>query len=108
MERYNDNNYYVDAIKFIRNKYNPNLKICIFSQGQREHFKEFLNDEHITLYLDGDWRIVHHSLVKASILVTSISEFAWTAGILSEGEVYKNLRMFRGPLAHWQTIHHAP
>jgi hypothetical protein len=106
IERYDDNNYYVESIKFIRNKKNnPNLKICIFTQGVKEDFKEFLDDENITLYLNGDWRIAYHSLVKAPILVTSISEFAWTAGILSNGEIYKNPRMFRRPLKHWYTIH---
>ena len=105
LQRYDSNEYYVNAINFIRNEMkNPNLKIAIFSQGSKASFAEFCNDENISLCLDGDWRIAYHSLVKAPILITSISEFAWTAGVLSNGIVYKNVRMFRNPLCHWKTI----
>jgi hypothetical protein len=104
-QRYDSNEYYVKAIKFIRDEMkNPNLKIAIFSQGPRSDFLEFCEDSNIDLQLDGDWRIAYHSLVEAPILITSISEFAWTAGVLSTGIVYKNDRMFRNPLGHWKTI----
>ena len=105
MQRYDSNEYYINAIKFLREKKkNNSLKIAIFSQGNENDFKEFLNDPNIKLFLNGDWRIAYHSMVEAPILVTSISEFAWTAGVLSKGEIYKNKRMFRNPLKNWLSL----
>jgi hypothetical protein len=102
LQRYDSNEYYKDCIEFLRKEYNnPELKIVIFSQGKKEEFEDLCDNEHVSLCLDGDWRIAYHSLVKAPILITSISEFAWTAGLLSEGIVYRNERMFRWPLKKW-------
>ena len=105
VQRYDSNEYYVKAINFIRAEMNNhNLKIAIFSQGSESDFTEFFDDINIILHLGGDWRVAYHSLVDAPILITSISEFAWTAGVLSKGTVYRNERMFRKPLMHWKSI----
>lgn len=106
MQRYNDNNYYVKTINFLRKKYDKNLKIVIFSQGKEEDFKEIvdLQDDNIEFSLNGDWRIAHISLVNAPILINSISEFSWTAALLSNGIIYKNDRMFRYPLDKWLSL----
>jgi len=106
LQRYDDNNFYIRVINFLRNKYDKNYKIVIFSQGKKSEFQEIidLNDLNINFHLDGDWRIAHYSLVRAPIMVCSISEFAWTAGLLSEGIVYRNERMFRKPLRSWKKL----
>lgn len=105
-QRYNDNNYYLKTIKFLRQKYDKNFKIVIFSQGKKEDFKEIvdLQDDNIDFSLNGDWRIAHISLVNAPIFITSISEFSWTAAILSKGVIYKNNRMFRHSLNSWLSL----
>lgn len=105
-QRYDDNQFYVKVINFLRNTYGSDKKIVIFSQGTRNHFQEILDlkDNNLDFCLEGDWRITHLSLVKAPIMVCSISEFAWTAGLLSEGIVYRNERMFRKPLQAWKKL----
>ena len=88
VQRYDDNNFYVKVITFLRNVYGSDKKIVIFSQGKTADFQEILDmkDENVDFCLEGDWRIAHFSLVKAHIMVCSISEFAWTAGMLSEAK----------------------
>ena len=103
LQRYDDNEYYKKAIEQIRKAHGKDVKICIFSQGRNEEFSDLI-DEYITLHLNGDWRVAYHSMVKAPILVTSISEFSWTAGILSIGTVYANKRMYFNKLDHWKEI----
>ena len=105
-QRYDDNLFYVKTINFLRNVYGSDKQIVIFSQGRRGDFQEILDlkDNNLDFCLEGDWRIAHLSLVKAPIMVCSISEFAWTAGLLSEGIVYRNERMFRKPLQAWKKL----
>tara|TARA_B100000401_G_scaffold343113_1_gene241227 strand:+ start:1678 stop:2484 length:807 start_codon:yes stop_codon:yes gene_type:complete len=105
-QRYDDNHFYLKVINFLRKTYDSNKKIVIFSQGKKQDFQEILdlNDNNLDFCLEGDWRIAHLSLVKAPIMVCSISEFAWTAGLLSEGIVYRNERMFRKPLQAWKKL----
>lgn len=105
-QRYDDNLFYVKVINFLRHVYGSDKKIVIFSQGKTSDFQEILDmkDENVDFCLEGDWRIAHLSLVKAPIMVCSISEFAWTAGLLSEGIVYRNERMFRKPLQAWKKL----
>tara|TARA_Y100000748_G_scaffold304176_1_gene312282 strand:- start:2967 stop:3773 length:807 start_codon:yes stop_codon:yes gene_type:complete len=105
-QRYDDNQFYVKVINFLRKTYDSNKKIVIFSQGKLGDFQEILDlkDNYLEFCLEGDWRIAHFSLVKAPIMVCSISEFAWTAGLLSEGIVYRNERMFRKPLKVWKKL----
>jgi len=99
-ERFDDNAYYKKAIQFIRETHGEKLQFVIFSQGRNSEFEELL-DENVKTHLNGDWRQAFHSMVSAPILVTSISEFAWTSGLLSKGTVYANKRMFRSPLSSW-------
>lgn len=116
MQRYDGNEYYKKCIEFLRKEYNnQEMKIAIFSQGKKEDFQDLLIDENIELHLDEcHWSKSFHSLVEAPILITSISEFAWTAGLLSRGIVYRNERMFRWPLKKWlklpfvEKYHQAP
>ena len=101
LQRYDDNEYYKKVIRQVREAHGKDIKICIFSQGKDKDFSDLI-DEYITSHLNGDWRIAFHSMVEAPILVTSISEFSWTAGILSKGTVYANKRMFLNKLEHWK------
>lgn len=114
-QRYNTNDEYLKIIGYIRETYEKNKKIAIFSQGKKEDFQDLLIDENIELHLDEcHWSKAYHSLVESPILITSISEFAWTAGLLSKGIIYRNERMFRWPLKKWlklpflEKYHQAP
>lgn len=102
-QRYDNNDYYKRAIQYIRREHGKNINFVIFSQGEKKDFDDLI-DENVSMYLNKDWTVAFHSLVKAPILVTSISEFAWTAGVLNEGVVYANKRMFRSPLKSWKKL----
>lgn len=103
-QRYNCNDYYKKCIEYIRKDINnQSLKFVIFSQGKDSDFDDLV-DENVSLFLNNDWRIAFHSMVEAKILVGSISEFSWTAAILSKGIIYRNEKMFRSPLNDWRKL----
>jgi hypothetical protein len=94
---------YIKKIEELQSNLNKRLKIIIFSEGKTEDFEELFTIQNvdIELHLNEDLCITFHSMVKAPILVLSMSMLSIAAGILNENEVhYRNWNAF-APLSRW-------
>ena len=98
--RYTDINYYQKIIKFLKEKY-PNKKIKIFSQGNKNDFKELANS--CILELNKDLQYTFHSMVVAKVLVTAKSSLSYSAALLNKNTIYY-LNFWHKPLNSWNII----
>ena len=95
------NNYYLNIINTIRNKYqHKNLLFHIYSQGTPNNFSEFLNQEDMMLHLNDDVDNSFIGMVAADILVTSPSSLSYVAALISDGEIWYK-PFWHPPLKHW-------
>lgn len=95
---------YINKIKSIQKEQNRHLKVLIFSEGGVADFEELKTIENVDIefHLNADLCITFHSMVKAPILVLSMSMLSMAAGILSTNEVhYKTWNSFH-PLSRWK------
>ena len=87
--RIDSNSYFLNQIQKIRESY-PEKKIFhIYSQGDEENFKDFIQED-IIFHLNEDIRDTFMGLVSADILITSKSALSYCAAILTDGIVYFN------------------
>lgn len=95
-------NYYLDLIKNIKNKYiGEKLKIHIYSQGDVNNFNIY-KDSNVELHINEDIIDTFMGMVNADMLITSGSSFSYTAAFLSNGEIYyKNF--WHPPRKEWIT-----
>ena len=84
--RYTSNNFYIKIIKYL-NKIYPNYNITIFSEGNINDFHN-LQNLNVTFKLNYDLKKTFHSLVRAKVLVTSISCLSFCAAILNKNIIY--------------------
>ena len=102
-ERCSPLDVYIKKIEELQSDLNKRLKIIIFSEGKTEDFEELFTIQNvdIELHLNEDLCITFHSMVKAPILILSMSMLSIAAGILNENEVhYMNWNAF-APLSRW-------
>ena len=100
-ERYTGNDKYKEIINVLKQKY-PKYKICIYSEGKLEDFKELYLDN-VYFCLNKSITLTFHNLVKAKVLVTAKSSFSYCAALLSDEEVYY-IPFSHKPLKHWNVI----
>ncbi len=74
----------------------------IYSQGNNENFKTF-DALDVVLHINASIEDSFTSMVLADVLVTSLSTFSYTAGLLSEGVVYY-IPFVVDPLPHWISV----
>jgi len=98
--RYTDIKYYEKIIKFLKEKY-PNKKIKIFSQGNKNDFKELANS--CILELNKDLQYTFHSMVVAKVLVTAKSTLSYSAALLNKNTIYY-INFSHKPLKSWHII----
>ena len=106
INRYTNNNTYINLIKKIQKQYD-NITFHIFSEGDIKDFSDIRKyNEDILFHLNIDIFTTFHSLVTTDILVLSKSSFSYTAGILSNGLVICNnmLLWWHKPLSNWIVI----
>jgi|688.fasta_scaffold295138_2 hypothetical protein len=84
---YDSDDYFINAIDFIRENYSDIKKIKIYSQGKLELFSNFLGDD-IELHLNESIEETFSDLVFSDILVLSKGSFSYCAGLLCDGIVY--------------------
>lgn len=95
------NSYYLYVMNNIREKYkDKDILFHIYSQGNINNFKEFLNTNDIILNIDTDICNTFTALVAADVLVTSPSSFSYIAALISDGEVYYK-RFWHNPKKNW-------
>ena len=84
--RYTPNDYYIKIIKYLKNIY-PNYNITIFSEGNINDFYD-LQNLNISFKLNYDLKKTFHSLVRAKVLVTSVSSLSFCAAVLNKNIIY--------------------
>ena len=84
--RYQDNSYFVNALNTALNyvKNEKNIHIYIFSQGNPEDFKEFLQYNNIHFCLDMNAKDSFLHMVYADALITSKSSFSYKPALLNK------------------------
>lgn len=101
-ERYVDDEFYRKIIRLLKIKY-PKYSITIFSEGKYKDFRRLKLDEKC-FRLNEDVFKTFHSLVKAKVLIQSLSSFSYSAGILNENQVYWMDGFWSYKLDHWKNI----
>jgi hypothetical protein len=95
---------YLKTIDLIRNKYSSKKPLFhIYSQGDIKTFEKIYAADDVVLHIDESIEQTFTSLVLADVLVTSSSSLSYTAGILSDGEVYY-MPFWHPALPGWITI----
>lgn len=94
---------FLHIIEMLRIAYaSKNPLFHIHSQGHSDNFKKF-NAPDIMLHLNESIEDSFTAMVLADVLVTSPSSFSYTAGILSEGDIYY-IPFWHPPLPEWTTV----
>lgn len=95
---------YVKLISELRQKYLSKPYVFhIISQGNMDSFRDKFPGDDIVLHINESLEDSFTSMVLADVLVTATSSLSYTAGLLSEGEIYY-LRFWHLPLPHWHVI----
>ena len=96
--------YYLNVMKQILEKhFDKHVLFHIYSQGDISMF-EVYKELNVKFHLDEYLLDTFTDLVFADALVLSASSFSYTAGLLSNGEVYY-LPFWHKPLNHWIVCH---
>lgn len=96
------NEYYLNIMNGIRNKYkehNKELQFHIYSQGEMNNFA-ILQKEDVIFHLDEDICKTFTELVAADILLTSPSSLSYVAALISDGEIYYK-QFWHKPRSNW-------
>tara|TARA_R110000824_G_scaffold9932_8_gene44122 strand:+ start:1251 stop:1997 length:747 start_codon:yes stop_codon:yes gene_type:complete len=112
--RHMKNQWYQGRIPWLTSKYPSHYKVSIHSEGEMSEFQSIMNEWPQDLIDRTTWKLncclktVFHEMVTAKILFQSKSGLSYTAGILSEGEVYFKIgspaRGQKYPLNNWILI----
>lgn len=96
------NEYYLNIMNGIRNKYKEHdkeLLFHIYSQGEMNNFT-ILQKEDVIFHLDEDICKTFTELVAADILLTSPSSLSYVAALISDGEIYYK-QFWHKPRSNW-------
>lgn len=99
---YTPDEYYLRVIERIRNNHQGDKLFHIYSQGENELFKDFINND-VVLHLNESIEDTFYGMVTADILVMSKSSLSYSAAMLSDGIVYY-LPFWHPPAKKWLTI----
>ena len=86
-KRYQDNTYFVNALRSVLEYFQDraNIQIYLFSQGKQEDFQEFLEFPNLHFCLDMDAQSSFLHMVYADVLITSKSSFSYKPALLNRG-----------------------
>jgi hypothetical protein len=101
------NNYYLNIMNTIRDKYkdsskninNKELLFHIYSQGEMTQFQDLTNND-VKFYLNYDIIESFTGMVSAEILVTSPSSLSYIAALISDGEIHYK-KFWHNPRKKW-------
>jgi dTDP-D-glucose 4,6-dehydratase len=101
------NNYYLNIMNTIRDKYkdsskninNKKLLFHIYSQGEMTQFQDLTNND-VKFYLNYDIIESFTGMVSAEILVTSPSSLSYVAALISDGEIHYK-KFWHNPRKNW-------
>jgi hypothetical protein len=96
---YTQDEYFIKVIDLIRKQYPDIKKYKIYSQGDKENFKNFIGDD-IEFHLNESIEKTFTDMVLSDILVMSKGSFSYCAGLLSDGIVYY-LPFWHKPKSNW-------
>ena len=100
--RYTPNEYYINVIKKILEKY-KNAKIHVFSQSDsQENFNEFIKLG-CFLHLDSELVEIWNYFIQSDILVLASSAFSIVPAILNENKIIYIWNKYFKPLKNWIT-----
>jgi len=92
---------FLNIIQFLSEKYaSENPIFHIYSQGDVNQFKLIYNSNDIVFHINESVEDTFTSLVLADVLVTSRSDFSYTAGMISDGIIY-SIPYWYPVLPHW-------
>lgn len=95
--------YYLTAIDYLRKLYiEKKPEFHIHSQGDPKDFEKTYHAPDIVLHINDSVEDAFTDMVFADILVTGTSSLSYTAGLLSDGEVYYIYSPPHPPLSHWK------
>lgn len=85
--RWLDNNYFINALKYTLSIINTDkdIHVYLFSQGEKEDYKEFEEFTNVTYCLDMGAQESFLHMVYADALITSKSSFSYKPALLSDG-----------------------
>ena len=85
--RWQDNDYYINAIKNVLSilDVKKEIKVYIFSQGEGESFEEFNTVKNVQLCLDMNAQDTFLHMVHSDLLITSKSSFSYKPGLINNG-----------------------
>jgi hypothetical protein len=94
---------YLKIINYFKLAYgNKDYLIHIYSQGNISDFENYVGDN-IVFHIDESLEDTFTGMVYADVLLTAPSSLSYTAGLLSEGEVYY-IPFWHKPLPTWQVF----
>lgn len=86
--------YFMNLIQHIKEKHGD-VDIHIFSQGQEETFKKFVEEFNCSLHIDDDVITTLYHLITSNFLITSNSSMSWVAHLFGQNnEVYSRENFF--------------
>lgn len=95
---------FLEIMALLQQKYmDKDYIIHIYSQGAKEDFTAFTN-ERVILHLNDTVEDSFTGMVLADALAISPSSFSYTAGLLSEGDVFYIDGFWHPPLEHWTIV----
>ena len=87
--------YFINLIGHLKEKYGDNLDIHIFSQGNEESFKKFVDEFNCILHINDDILTTMYHLINSNILLTSNSSLSWCSHLFGKNEcVYSRNNFF--------------
>lgn len=97
--------FFLNIINYLRTAYaSQNPSFHLHSQGNNiEHFKQYIAPD-VTLHLNESVEDSFIAMVFADVLVTSRSDFSYTAALLSDGVVYY-IPYWHSHMPHWISVH---
>ncbi len=96
--RWQDNDYFINALKNALQivATNKKIKIYLFSQGKKEDFKEFEQFENIEYCLDMGAQDSFLHMVYADMLITSKSSFSYKPALLNKNIIISPKNFWHG------------
>ncbi len=95
---------YLNILCYLRKLYSSqNPQFHIYSQGDLGTFLDIYGASDVVFHINESLEQTFSSLVFADVLVTSLSSLSYTAGFLSEGEVFY-LPFWHPPLPTWTIL----
>lgn len=99
---YTNDEYFLNAINYIRSEYKIPKTFHIYSQGEMSSFENFKSDD-VVFHLNEKIENTVCGLVTSNILIMSKSSLSYVSGLLNNGIVYY-LPFWHNKLNKWKVI----